>query len=215
MPDLLPDLDRQATASMRGYGYQCYQTIKAWLLCGPSDEIRCEFAEDIDVVRRDLSGTISEAELNQVKHQQQNVTLNSPAAVEVINNFFRHKSANPTLLVKIRLWTISDRGKENNVDWKLAPCGIDLWERLKERTLHSTEQDQAIATLRSHLKANGYVSAEAKSFLETSDDSTLLSEFVDQISWDTSQASYLPIQEKIRHLLTNRERPIADPLGNV
>lgn len=212
MSDLLPDLDRQATASLRGYGYQCYQTIKAWLLCGPNEEIRCEFAEDIDVVRRDLSGNISEAELNQVKHQQQNVTLNSQAAVEVINNFFRHRSANPTLFIQIRLWTISDRGKEKNVDWKFAPCGLDLWDKLKECTLPTTERDQAIATLRSYLKANGHISAEAKSFLESSDDSVLLSEFVDKISWDTSQASYLPLQEEICDLLAKRKRPITDRL---
>lgn len=212
MPNLQPDLERQATASIRGYGYQCYQTIKAWLHCGPNEEIRCEFAEDIDVVRRDMTGSISEAELTQVKHEQKNVTLNSQAAVEAINNFFRHKNANPTLLVKIRLWTISDRGKERGVDWKFAPCGIDLWDRLKKRTLHNTEQDQAIAILRSHLKANGEISAEAKSFLDNSDNSTLLSAFVDQVSWDTSQASYLPLQDEIRHLLANRERPITDHL---
>lgn len=212
MPNLQPDLERQATASIRGYGYQCYQTIKAWLHCGLNDEIRCEFAEDIDVVRRDMSGSISEAELNQVKHRQENVTLHSQAAVEVINNFFRHKYANTTLLVKIRLWTISDRGKERDVNWKFAPCGIDLWDRLKERSLHSTEQDQAIAILRSQLKVNGNISDMAKSFLDNSDNSTFLSAFVDLISWDTSQASYLPLQDEIRHLLANRERPITDYL---
>ena len=212
MPDLQPDLKRQATASLRGYGYQCYQTMKAWLRCGPNEEIRCEFAEDIDIVRRDMNGRISEAELTQVKHQQQNVTLNSQAAVEVINNFFRHKRANPALLVKIRLWTISDRGKENNVEWKFASCGIDLWDRLKDKTLLNTEQEQAIAILRSHLKTNAHISDEAKSFLDNSDNSSFLSAFVDQVSWDTSQASYLPLRDEIRHLLANRQRPITDHL---
>lgn len=210
MPDLQPEIERQATASIRGYGYQCYQTIKAWLHCGPNEEIRCEFAEDIDIVRRDMSGSISEAELTQVKHQQQNVTLNSQTAVEVINNFFHHKSANPNLLIRIRLWSISDRAKERDVDWKFAPCGMDLWDRLKDRALLSSDQDEAIAILRSHLIANGNISAEAKSFLDNSDDSTLLAAFVDHISWDTSQASYLQLQDEIHHLLASRERPITD-----
>src|SRR5262245_48080118 len=125
---LKPDVARQATAVIRGFAYQCYQTIRAWLQCGPDEELRCEFAEDFDLVRRDLDDQITAAELNQVKHEKRNITLNSDSVTQLINNFFRHKSRNPTIKLTVRLCTIADRGKESQVDWLYAPCGFDLWD---------------------------------------------------------------------------------------
>lgn len=212
MSELQPDPDRQATAAIRGYGYQCYQTIKAWLSCSPEEKILCEFAEDIDVIRRDLNGVVSEAELNQVKHQKQNITLNSPQAIEAINNFFRHKQANPILKFQLRLWTISDRGSEKNIDWKYSTNGMNLWELLRDRSLHGSEQREAIETLRRTLAANQSLSQDAKLFLASNGEASFLSELIDNIFWDTNQPSYVQIQAEIRQLLASRERPITDPI---
>src|SRR5207245_7261099 len=162
MPELEPDLERQATHSIRGYAYQCYQTIKAWLHCKPGEELRCEFAEDFDLVRRDLDKQVTEAELNQVKHEKKNITLNSEPATQLINNFFRQKSRNPGLRLKIRLCTISDRGREKQVDWSNASCGMDLWDRLKRRQLTGLNQAAEIAALRFHLRSSDHISSEVK-----------------------------------------------------
>jgi tetratricopeptide (TPR) repeat protein len=212
MPDLEPDLKRQATATIRGFAYQCYQTIRAWLQCGPDEELRCEFAEDLDLVRRDLEGQVTEAELNQVKHERKNVTLNSSAAIQLINNFFRHKSRNPGLKLKIRLCTIADRGRESEINWQYAQCGMDLWDRLRARELNGGDQATAIASLRSHLQANKHLSAEAQTFLATSNDFVFLSEIVDPVFWDTGQLPFSEIEKEIHRILSKRERPIFDPL---
>ena len=53
MIELVPDSERQASHIIRGYNYQAYQTILAWLKCGENEEILAEFAEDMDLVRRD------------------------------------------------------------------------------------------------------------------------------------------------------------------
>ena len=212
MPDLEPDRKRQATATIRGFAYQCYQTIRAWLQCGPDEELRCEFAEDLDLVRRDLEGQVTEAELNQVKHERKNVTLNSPAAIQLINNFFRHKSRNPGLKLKIRLSTIADRGRESQINWQYAQSGMELWDSLRARELNNGDQATAIASLRSYLQANTHLSAEVKTFLGTSDDSVILSEFVDPIFWDTGQPPFSEIKKEIHRILSERERPISDPL---
>ena len=87
MPNLEPDRERQATAAIRGYAYQCFQTIRTWLQCGTNEELRCEFAEDFDVVRRDLDDQVTGAVLNQVKHERGNITLRSDSVVKLINNF--------------------------------------------------------------------------------------------------------------------------------
>lgn len=212
MADLKPDLERQAVAIIRGFAYQCYQTIRAWLQCGPDEELRCEFAEDFDLVRRDIAGQVMEAELNQVKHEKKNVTLNSDSVVQLINNFFRHKSINPGLKLKMRLCTISDRSQESRVDWPYATCGMDLWDRLRVRELDTKDQRLAIEALRSHLQGNTHLSGEAKNFLNNSTDSTFLSDFVDAIFWDTGQPPYSEIEKEIHGILAVRRRPITNPL---
>jgi hypothetical protein len=212
MVDLKPDVGRQATAVIRGFGYQCYQTIRAWLQCRPDEELRCEFAEDFDLVRRDLDGQITDAELNQVKHEKRNITLNSDSVIQLINNFFRHKSRNPTIKLTVRLCAIADRGKENQLDWIYASCGMDLWDELRARRIAGTDQAVAVDALRSYLQKNSKLSSEVHRFLSNSKDSQFLSEFIDVIFWDTGQPPFTEIQEEIQRTLARRERPISDPL---
>jgi len=212
MAELIPDRERQATATIRGFAYQCYQTIRAWLQCASDEELRCEFAEDFDLIRRDLEGQVTEAELNQVKHEKKNVTLNTDCVVRLINNFFRHKSRNPQLRLTIRLCAIADRGKESQVNWPHATCGMDLWDQVRGRKLSEQEQTTAINALRSHLQSSSHLSREAKAFLSASDDSMILSEFVDRIFWDTGQLPFGEIQKDIHRILLDRERSISDPL---
>ena len=212
MVDLKPDVERQASAVIRGFAYQCYQTIRAWLKCEPDEELRCEFAEDFDLIRRDLNGQITVAELNQVKHEKASVTLNSECVTELINNFFRHKSRNPTIKLTMRLCAIADRGKERQANWIYATRGLDLWDELRARTLTGPDLAVAVDTLRSFLKNNSKMSAETQSFLSTSDNLKFLSGFVDVIFWDTGQPVFTEIQEEIHYILASRERSISDQL---
>ena len=209
MADLNPDVRRQATAIIRGFAYQCYQTIRAWLQCGPSEELRCEFAEDFDLILRDLEGQMTAAELTQVKHEKKNVTLNSDSAIQLINNLFRHKSRNPTLKLTVRLCAIADRGRESHVDWSHAPCGMDLWDELRARKLTGPDQDIAVRVLRSYLQMNSQLSPEVQKFLSNSDNPKFLSEFVDVcIFWDT----HIPRSvrsKKNSSYPCRRERPIS------
>ena len=87
MTELVPDTVRQASHIFRGYNYQAYQTILAWLKCGENEEILTEFVEDVDLVRRDAQGNITDAELTQIKNEKKRVTLNSKPAKELIKNF--------------------------------------------------------------------------------------------------------------------------------
>lgn len=54
--ELLADAARQAVGSFRGYAHHVRQTVRAWLCCANNEEIYCEFAEDVDIVRRDADG---------------------------------------------------------------------------------------------------------------------------------------------------------------
>jgi hypothetical protein len=208
MADLIPDVERQATAIIRGFTYQCYQTIRAWLQCGPAEELRCETAEDFDLVRRDLDGQITDAELNQVKHEKRNVTLNNASITQLINNLFRHKSRNPTIKLTVRLCAISDRGKEHQVDWIYAPCGMDLWDEIRARRIVGVDQAVAVDILRSYLQKNTQLSPEVQHFLSNSEDSKFISELIDVVFWDTGQPPFTEIQKEIHRILASRGRPI-------
>jgi hypothetical protein len=149
MTELIPDTERQAGHIVRGYNYQAYQTILAWLKCGENEEILTEFVEDLDLVRRDARGNITDAELTQIKNEKKRVTLNSKSAKDLVKNFFRHKNRNPDIILFMRLCTVSDRGKEIKVDWVYADNGLDLWDLIKSHKLSEADQTTAIESLKS------------------------------------------------------------------
>src|ERR1035437_10004022 len=74
-----PHPERKASPAFRGYAYQAYQTIRAWLNCSENEQILCEFGEDIAIVQLDADGKISAVELDQIKHRQGTITLRNDA----------------------------------------------------------------------------------------------------------------------------------------
>ena len=212
MIELIPDRERQAGHIFRGYNYQAYQTILAWLKCGENEEILTEFVEDVDLVRRDAEGNITDAELTQIKHEKKRVTLNSKPAKDLIKNFFRHKKRNPEIILSIRLCTVSDRGKERKVNWVYADNGLDFWDLIKSRKLSVDHQASAIEILKSFYSKKANISKDALDFIQESANTVFLRDFVDRISWDTGQLSYADIEKDIKQVLANLPRPIKDPL---
>ena len=212
MTELIPDTARQANHIFRGYNYQAYQTILAWLKCGENEEILTEFGEDVDLVRRDAKGNITDAELTQIKNEKRSVTLNSKSAKDLVKNFFRHKKRNPNIILFMRLCTVSDRGKEQKVDWVYADNGLDLWDLIKSRKLSEADQTTAIKNLKSFYSEKTNISIDAQNFIQESDGHTFLRNFVDRISWDTGQSSYTEIEKDIKQILADLPRPINDPL---
>jgi len=208
--ELVPDTSRQARNVFRGYIYQAYQTICAWLKCLPGEELLTEFAEDVDLIRRDLNGKVTDAELSQIKHEKGAITLNNKAAVDLINNFFRHKKRNPDIRIFIHLCTISDRGKEKGINWQYAECGMDLWERLRNRELNAEAQNNGLQLLRSFFLAQDEYSEDVRGFASGSDSSAFLENLVDHIFWDTGQQAYGEIEDEIKSLLKKLPRPITD-----
>ena len=212
MTELIPDTERQAGHICRGYNYQAYQTILSWLKCGENEEILTEFVEDLDIVRRDALGNITDVELTQIKNEKKRVTLNSKSAKDLVKNFFRHKERNPNIILFIRLCTVSDRGKERKVDWVYADNGLDLWDLIKSRKLSAADQATAIESLKSFYSKKATISKNALSFIQESDRTAFLRDFVDRISWDTGQSSYADIEKDIKQVLADLPRPINDPL---
>jgi hypothetical protein len=212
MSELIPDTTRQASHIFRGYNYQAYQTILAWLKCDENEEILTEFAEDVDLVRRDANGKVTEAELTQVKNENKSITLNSTSAKDLVNNYFKHKYKNPNITLFVRLCSVSDRTNEKGIDWIYADNGLDLWDLVKSRRLLKIDQEKAIDLLREFYSDKSELAKEFTEFLEHSNKESFLEEFIDRISWDTGQPSYTEIEKDIKQILARRQRPIIEAM---
>src|SRR5262245_55795706 len=111
---LVGDKRRQATDSIRGYVYQAYQSVLAWMRLGEQEILFLEGAEDFDV--HSAEGVTA----TQVKDTvgSGTVTLRSGDAVDAINNLWRHRKNNPDTSVRLRFLTTASPGRE-----RMAPFG--------------------------------------------------------------------------------------------
>jgi hypothetical protein len=92
---LVGDKRRQATASIRGYVYQAYQSVLAWIRLGNNEVLFLEGAEDFDV--HSAEGVTA----TQVKDTAGSgtFTLRSGDAVSAINHLWCHQQNNSDKLV--------------------------------------------------------------------------------------------------------------------
>lgn len=105
-PNYRTDAKRDATDSIRGYVYQIYQSIHAWLSLNENEQLYLECAEDFDVcVGQSVIGT-------QVKDLSGNLTLRSSDVVAAINNFWTLQENNPDHDVSLRFLTTAVAGHE-------------------------------------------------------------------------------------------------------
>ena len=95
------DQNREATSSIRGYVYQAYQSVLAWMRLKEEDVLYLEAAEDFDI--HETNSVI----VTQVKNTEGSgsITLRSKDVVEAINNYWRHKQSNPDRTVRFRFLT--------------------------------------------------------------------------------------------------------------
>ena len=103
---LAGDKQRQAIASIRGYVYQAYQSVLAWMRLGEQDMLFLEGAEDFDVHSADgVTAT-------QVKDTAGSgtITLRSSDAVAAINNLWSHKQNNLEKTISLRFLTTASPG---------------------------------------------------------------------------------------------------------
>lgn len=113
--------NRDATPSIRGYVYQIYQSVLAWMLLSEDDVLILEGAEDFDV-RANLVVVTT-----QVKHVANNVTLRTGAVVDAIQNFWIHQQKNKEFRVYLRFLTTAVAGCEQGTPFGTGKPGLEYW----------------------------------------------------------------------------------------
>ncbi len=138
---LINDPKREATSSIRGYVYQTYQSVFAWMRLAEQEVLYLERAEDFDV-REAHKVTVT-----QVKDTVAigSVTLRSADVVEAINNFWGHKQRNPDKTITLRFLTTALHGQEKGVYFGNVGKGLEYW------TSVARDEKIAIAPLREFL----------------------------------------------------------------
>jgi hypothetical protein len=181
---LQSDPKRQAVHAIKGYEYQIWQSVLAWINLAEDEVLFLEGAEDFDVYQSG-SGT----EVCQVKHTSASISLRSEYVVEALNNFWALKKLNPGRQIKYRYLTIAEptREKGNPFDQEV---GLLFWERCK-----NAQTD--LGRLREFLKGLDNLSPDLSTFIQQSDDQELRAELVVPISWDTGSPSYDQIREEV------------------
>lgn len=121
MPEFKTDPKRDATDSIRGYVYQAYQSVLAWMQLKENEILVLEGAEDFDV-RCDTSITTT-----QVKDVSSNLTLRSQDVVDTINNFWTHCDCNPDYKIILRFLTTAEAGQEQGSPFGSSQKGLEYW----------------------------------------------------------------------------------------
>ena len=169
------DKNREASPSIRGYVYQAYQSVLAWMRLGEEEVLFLEAAEDFDVYEPDS------AVVTQVKDiaKSGSITLRSPDVIEAINNYWHHKQLNPRKTIHFRFLTTASAGQEKGMSFGEAEKGIDYWMLLNR------DEEIPVKPLRDFLLALP-LDESLKVLLRTGDDKSVREDLVLKIQWDTS-----------------------------
>lgn len=162
--------NRDATASIRGYVYQIYQSVLAWMLLGEDDVLILEGAEDFDVHAE--SSVIA----TQIKHEARNVTLRSGAVVDAIQNFWAHQQNNDGFRVALRFLTTADAGCEQGAPFGTGMPGLEYWGPVAQGRADCEPLRQFLLTL----PLNGPL----LDFIRSSSDEELRERLLAKIQWD-------------------------------
>ncbi|MFM0298696.1 hypothetical protein PQQ99_01020 [Paraburkholderia sediminicola] len=178
---LAADTQRQAIDSLRGYDYQIWRSVEAWMQLDNGQLLYLEGAEDFDVV--DESG---DASTFQIKNSGKPITLGSPDVRKAIENFWSHVERNAGRLIRMRFVTRGDVGSEKGDPFQ-GEKGIDVWRRAAKGN------DEAAVRVASHLKST-LNAQNLVDFLRSADAVDLRSRLFQRVDWATNEPSTEAIQ---------------------
>ena len=122
-PALKADPKRQAHNSLRGYLYQIWHSVNAWLELTDDEILYLEGAEDFDKISEDTATAV------QIKDTRHKITLRSKAVNDAINHYWELRMSNPDMSVKFRFLTRSEIGVEQGNPFGKNQLGLNLWSR--------------------------------------------------------------------------------------
>ena len=179
---------RQAHAQLRGYLYQIWHSVNAWLDLTDDEVLYLEGAEDFDRVSDDA------ATAAQVKHTQHNITLRSQDVIDAINHYWELRADNPDRCVKFRFLTRSKIGKETRSSFGKRHSGLEVWSRC-------SGDETTIVKISEFLQNEGKISEQVNDFLKTAEPQEIYEQLIEPITWETDSKPASFVEQSIRKKL--------------
>ena len=177
---LTADPKRQANDALRGYVYQIWHSVHAWISLAKDEILYLEGAEDFDQVSGDT------ATVTQVKDTQRKITLRSQEVNDAINHYWELQSKHPDMSVKFCFLTRSKIGVERGNPFGEGQMGLRVWSRC-------SGDEAAIKEISKFLQKERKISEEVDDFLKKSAPQEIYERLIQPITWETDskEASYV------------------------
>ena len=189
-PGLNADPKRQAHNSLRGYLYQIWHSVNAWLDLNEDEILYLEGAEDFDTVSDDTATAV------QVKDTRHRLTLRSQEVNDAINHYWELRMSNLDRSVKFRFLTRSKIGVEQRDPFGKKQPGLQVWSRCSG--------DQAVTTkISEFLQTAGEISEEVKDFLKQAEPEQIYEQLIGPITWETDSKEASFVEKSIRKILVH------------
>ena len=180
---LKADPKRQAHNQLRGYLYQIWHSVNAWLDLADNETLYLEGAEDFDKVSDDTATAV------QVKDTQRNITLRSKEVNDAIDHYWELRTNHPDRSVKFRLLTRSKIGVERDDPFEGQP-GLHVWSRC-------SGDKASITKISEFLQAEGKISEEVTDFLKQAELQEIYEQLIEPIAWETDSADASSVEQSI------------------
>lgn len=200
LPSELPgDKKRHAIGPLRGYEYQIWCSIDAWLqLANDREVVYLEGAEDIDRVGPDAAIAV------QVKDRADPISLGNAKTREAIENFWRLASASGGRVVTFHYLTTATVTRETDAAFD-GLAGIEAWRAAQ------TNPDLA-GQVRNYLRNKLDSTSPLRSFLESATIEEIQAMLIRRFQWFTEQPDADVVRgsvtQRLQVLLTEQERPV-------
>jgi hypothetical protein len=189
------DVTRQAVAALRGYAFQLYGSVLAWLELKEGEYLFLEVAEDYAVVAQEALKAVQAKETR----ASGSVTLNTAGVREAIDSFVDLTYRNPTRTVSLRYLTTSPVGLEKEAADRIeGMSGLDYWA--------SVARGADVPPLRARL-LRLELKQQTRAYIEGLDNEELRDKLIRRITWDCRQGGLEDLEGEIEAKLLRLALP--------
>lgn len=196
--DLEGDPRRRASGAVRGFYYQFWRTVEAWIDLGPEELLFVEGAEDFDLIRA------GEGTAVQVKDDRASgpLTLSSDKALGALANFWNLVKGNRGRKIWFKFITTAGAGSER--DAFEGRKGVEVWNLCAGSPLESCSDD--VARIRELLLKRKSLDAGLLEFLERGPLDAIRQELIEPFEWLYDQPALEDVREIVVGRLLEQER---------
>ena len=208
---LAGDRQRRASAAIRGFIYQFWRTVEAWIDLDAEEVLYVEGAEDFDRVRARTADAHSEATSVQIRHDARSgvLTLGASKAIAALGHYWQTRTQNPHRRITYQYVTTMAVGTERDgVEAGLhqGERGLELWRACADAS-DSGSVAEGLTRLRTYLLSRQTLDPSVASFIQSAPSDQFHRDLVAPFEWVTEEPGLEEIREAVLDKLVALGRP--------